>query len=254
MDLTVLKRHSTDSQDATQQTVTIERYLKANNLVPNFTIEESAHGDAPFMDRELGRVLREAQSGDRIIVSEFTRLSRDLDDSFLLLKVLKDTQVSIYAIKEDLEIDGSNMDIIIYMRVLMSAHSSSDELSKIRTRTLECMVALKFKLDTDGFFISKRSGRIIEKMGNTTNLAKAQKLANKASVIKRMENALKNTKLKQAWMTANLLQQSGLKNKQIVNTLNSSGYKTLSGGDFSTKNISRFIRTYSNIYDGEIPN
>lgn len=246
----VLKRYSSDSQDAIQQTVTIDRYLNHHNIIPDEVIEESEHGDVPFMDRELGRTIMKCEEGDKIIVSEYTRLNRgSMLDNFLMLEVIKLKGVVLHAIRENATLTGSTED---EMKVFMYAKSSALELINIKARTSESYIPIKKQLKETGEYFTKKTKRIITSLGNTTNLAVAQKLANVASIEARRNKALKNTKLKQAWMTANLLKRSGLKNTQIVNQLNSSGYKTLSGGNFSTKNIARFIRTYSKIYDGEI--
>lgn len=252
MKILVLKRHSSDSQDVIQQTVEIDRYLERMNIVPDEVIEESEHGDVPFLQRALGQTMMRCERGDRIIVSEYTRLNRgSMLDNFLMLSVIKETGVVLYAINENMELTGAEDD---EFKVFMHAKSSAKELSNIRQRTSNAMIPIKKELKEKGKYFTKKSKgkEFITSLGNTTNLAEAQKLANIASVEARKNKALKNNKLKQAWMTANLLKQSGLKNTQIVNQLNSSGYKTLSGGDFSTKNIARFIRTYSKIYDGEI--
>jgi DNA invertase Pin-like site-specific DNA recombinase len=249
MRTTALLRYSTDQQTKDQQLYTVNQYLRANNIVADNIIEESEHGDIPFMQRELGRVIMQSEQGDRIIVSEYTRFNRSIDDSFAMIRAIKERGVVLYAIKENLELDGRNGDdVMLYMQTLINASSASKELENIRSRTKAGMAVKKHEIATHGYFIAKRSGNRIEKLGNTTNLEEAQKLGREMSVIARRKSALENKKLRQAWMAANLLKESGRKNAEIISELNESGFKTLSGGKFSTKNIKRFIQTYKKIY------
>lgn len=245
----VLKRHSTDQQDALQQTRTIDRYLKLHGIIPVEIVEESEHGDVPFMERELGRMIMNSERGTTIIVSEYSRLNRgELEDSFAMIKAIKDQEVILYAIEENQTFNGMKVDDMLYLQTLMSASKSKAEIDRIRSRTKSSLGVRKDAIDKDGFFIAKRSKRKIKKMGNTTNLEYAQELGREASVAKRIENARKNKKLRQAWMMANLLKEAKRTNTEIVNELNYSEFTTLSGGKFSTKNIKRFIETYRKIY------
>lgn len=112
-------RVSTDRQDAESQRTAIDNYYKHN---PNNAItytEDHISGKIPWQDRKLKYVLDHAEPHDTIIVSEITRIERNLIGVLTFIHACQLKRISVVAIKSALEItDSLNSKITVAMLAL----------------------------------------------------------------------------------------------------------------------------------------
>ena len=115
-------RVSTDEQDYENQKSGVVRYCEYKGLeIDKEVVEEGVSGKIEYKKRKLGRLIKKLKSGDLLIVSELSRLSRSMTDTFDMVKVLKDKGVNIYCVKENMEINDSALGLMIMSVFAFSA-------------------------------------------------------------------------------------------------------------------------------------
>ena len=102
-------------------------------------VVETASGKLPYRKRKLGRLLRRLRSGDVLIVTEISRLSRSLTEIMAIMGYCLEKKVCIYTTKERYTFDNS-----INSKVLCFAFGLVAEIERnlISMRTKEAL-ALK---------------------------------------------------------------------------------------------------------------
>jgi DNA invertase Pin-like site-specific DNA recombinase len=142
-------RVSTDEQDYENQKSGVVRYCEYKGLeIDKEVIEEGVSGKIEYKKRKLGKLIKELKSGDLLIVSELSRLSRSMTDTFDMVKVLKDKGVNIYCVKENMEINDSALGLMI---MSVFAFSAQIERERISQRTKEALAKKK----ADGVHIGR---------------------------------------------------------------------------------------------------
>lgn len=145
-------RVSTDEQDYENQKSGVVRYCEYKGLeIDREVIEEGVSGKIEYKKRKLGKLIKELKSGDLLIVSELSRLSRSMTDTFDMVKVLKDKGVNIYCVKENMEINDSALGLMI---MSVFAFSAQIERERISQRTKEALAKKK----ADGVHIGRPYG------------------------------------------------------------------------------------------------
>lgn len=145
-------RVSTDEQDYENQKSGVVRYCEYKGLeIDKEVIEEGVSGKIEYKKRKLGRLIKELKSGDLLIVSELSRLSRSMTDTFDMVKVLKDKGVNIYCVKENMEINDSALGLMI---MSVFAFSAQIERERISQRTKEALAKKK----ADGVHLGRPYG------------------------------------------------------------------------------------------------
>lgn len=134
-------RVSTDEQDYENQKSGVVRYCEYKGLeIDKEVIEEGVSGKIEYKKRKLGKLIKELKPGDLLIVSELSRLSRSMTDTFDMVKVLKDKGVNIYCVKENMEINDSALGLMI---MSVFAFSAQIERERISQRTKEALAKKK---------------------------------------------------------------------------------------------------------------
>lgn len=118
-------RVSTDGQTGENQKIQIKAYCKAKRLHHVKWIDETVSGIRTPTKRKLGDVLKTAQAGDVVIVTELSRLGRSLIMIMNVLQEFLDKGVKVKAIKEGFECDDS-----IVSKVLAFAFGLSAEIER----------------------------------------------------------------------------------------------------------------------------
>lgn len=145
-------RVSTDEQDFENQKSGVVRYCEYKGLKINKEIvEEGVSGKIDYKKRKLGKLVKELKDGDMLIVSELSRLSRSMTDTFELVKVLKNKGVNIYCVKENMEINDSALGLMI---MSVFAFSAQIERERISQRTKEALARKK----AEGVHIGRKPG------------------------------------------------------------------------------------------------
>ena len=230
-------RHSTDKQDERQQLNTIKAYTEANDITVNEVCGESEHGDVDYTKRELGSLIERCNEGDIIIASEASRLSRSMDVSFSLIRLVKEKNIFIHIVSEGfiLSRDGNEMQ---YLQMFISASAAEKELKHNRSRTKSALMIRKALIDENGGFVSK-SGNWCTKLGNPTGkgLDKARDTYAKTRAERQCSDRIRMT---YAFLVE--LRASGLKLNECVERLNKAGFKTITGLKFKHKaSVSQII-------------
>lgn len=111
-------------------------------------------------------------------------------------------------------------------------------LNSIRTKL--GLKVLKDNITKNGYHTSKRTGEPITKLGNP-NIAEVQQMAADAAGEAHRERKEADEEWQKCKKLAMLLRGDGKSYKEIYNTLNGSGIKTRTGGNWGLSSISRLL-------------
>jgi DNA invertase Pin-like site-specific DNA recombinase len=133
-------RISSDKQSVENQKFEILKFADKKKLRINEWIEETISGTKRVEERKLGRLLQQTEKGDILIVSELSRLGRNLMEVMSILHDCMERDIKVFTIKEGYEL-GNN----INSKVLAFAFSLSAEIERdlISQRTKEALARKK---------------------------------------------------------------------------------------------------------------
>jgi len=106
-------------------------------------VSEKISGCTSWKNRKLFQVVESMTAGDIIIVPELSRIGRSTLDILEVLKRLSEKHVKVYSVKENFEINGSDIQSKM-MRTLLSLFSEI-ERDLISQRTKEGLAQAKLK-------------------------------------------------------------------------------------------------------------
>lgn len=129
-------RVSTEKQHVINQREEIIRYANEHNLVIDRWEMEVVSGSRKKEDRHLGYLLKSLKSGDILIVTELSRLSRSLYEIMNILNHCLEHHITLYSTK-----DGYAFDNSINSKVLAFAFGLVAEIERnlISLRTREAL-------------------------------------------------------------------------------------------------------------------
>lgn len=129
-------RVSSDKQTTENQHFEITNYSNAKKMPINEWIEETISGTKKVSERELGKLLDKMLKGDILIVTELSRLGRNLMQIMSILHTCMEKEIMVFTIKENYEL-GNN----INSKVLAFAFGLSAEIERnlISQRTKEAL-------------------------------------------------------------------------------------------------------------------
>lgn len=133
-------RVSTDKQSADNQRFEILKYADAKKITIDKWIEETVSGEKSIHQRMLGSILEQLDKHDTLIVSELSRLGRNLMEIMSILHTCMQKDVQVHTLKEQYEL-GNN----INSKVLAFAFSLSADIERqlISQRTKEALARKK---------------------------------------------------------------------------------------------------------------
>ena len=148
-------RVSTEKQTLENQQNEILRFADSRDLRVDRWVTETVSGKTRDRDRKLGPLLRRMQSGDTLIVTEISRLSRTLTDLMSILGRCLEKNIVLYSTKEGYAFDNS-----INSKVLCFAFGLVAEIERnlISMRTKEALAARK----ADGVVLGRRKGSCVK--------------------------------------------------------------------------------------------
>lgn len=101
-------RVSSDDQTCESQRLGVIDYASKNNLVINKEyFDEGVSGAIEVKERKLNNIVKQAKSGDKLIVSELSRIGRSTFDVLKTINTLNKKGVDIYLVKQNMLIDQS---------------------------------------------------------------------------------------------------------------------------------------------------
>ncbi len=144
-------RVSTGKQHPANQKDEIERFAARKNITVNRWVVEVASGSKSEKDRKLGRLLKTMQSGDILIITEISRLSRTLTEIMSIMGRCLEKGIILYTTKE-----GYTFDNTINSKVLCFAFGLVAEIERnlISMRTKEALAMRK----AEGVRLGRRPG------------------------------------------------------------------------------------------------
>ena len=162
-------RVSTNKQSVENQRFEILKYADVHKITIDKWVEETVSSRRKLTDRLLGKTLEQLEENDILIVSELSRLGRNLMEVMSILNTCMDRDVKVHTIKEKYEL-GNN----INSKVLAFAFSLSAEIERqlISQRTKEALARKK----SEGKQLGRPKG----------SLSKQTKLSGKEDVIKEL--------------------------------------------------------------------
>ncbi len=133
-------RVSTDRQTVENQRFEILKFADQKKIQVGEWIEETISGTKKYQDRQLGKLLCNLKKDDILVVSELSRLGRNLMEVMSILHDCMERDIKVYAVKEGYEL-GNN----INSKVLAFAFGLSAEIERnlISQRTKEALARIK---------------------------------------------------------------------------------------------------------------
>lgn len=165
-------RVSSDRQTTKNQYFEISSYAENREMKIDKWVDETVSSRKALGDRKLGELLKTLGRGDTVVVSEISRLGRNLMQIMGILNFCMERLVKIIAIKENYEL-GDN----INSKVLAFAFGLSAEIERnlISQRTKEALARRR----ADGLPLGRPKG----------SSAKRLKLSGKEELIERYISA-----------------------------------------------------------------
>ena len=162
-------RVSTDKQTTENQRYEILKFSKEREMEIEEWIEETISATKKLDDRKFGALLKRMKKGDILIVTELSRLGRNLMQIMSILHNCMEKDVMVYTIKEHYEL-GNN----INSKVLAFAFGLSAEIERnlISQRTKEALARRK----SEGVILGRPMG----------SKSKTTKLTNKEEEIRQL--------------------------------------------------------------------
>ena len=178
-------RYSGDKQDEQSQSVIIDRWCQSKGIKCDDTImDEAISGKAGTLSkRALQQLLDKLESGDTLIVSELSRITRAGIGELVSIveNYLKPRKIRFILCNYNLDINCSCIDPITELMLVLMATFAKIERDSLVSRTTAALEARKELIRQNGGFMSK-SGRWCTSLGNPSSDRSEARLA---SIVKR---------------------------------------------------------------------
>jgi len=145
-------RVSTERQNTENQRFEILNFAETKGIVIERWIDETISATKKLDERKFGKLLKKMKKGDQLVVTELSRLGRNLMQIMKILHDCMERDIMVYTIKEKYEL-GNN----INSKVLAFAFGLSAEIERnlISQRTKEALARKK----AEGVILGRPKGR-----------------------------------------------------------------------------------------------
>jgi DNA invertase Pin-like site-specific DNA recombinase len=135
-------RVSTIDQDTEKNKADVLSFANSKDFIGQVEfVEEKISGMQSWKKRKLKDLVDSMTSGDVIIVPELSRVGRSLVEVLEVLNVLSAKEVSVYSVKEDFKLNGSDIQSKV-MRTMLGLFAEI-ERDLISARTKEGLAAAR---------------------------------------------------------------------------------------------------------------
>jgi DNA invertase Pin-like site-specific DNA recombinase len=150
-------RVSTDKQTTENQKFEIKKFATEHQVLIGEWIEETISATKKLEIRKFGQLLNRMQKGDLLVVTELSRLGRNLMQIMKILHDCMEKDIKVFTIKERYEL-GDN----INSKVLAFAFGLSAEIERnlISQRTKEALARRK----AEGIILGRPKGKKSENL------------------------------------------------------------------------------------------
>jgi DNA invertase Pin-like site-specific DNA recombinase len=231
-------RYSTGKQDERQQENTIINYCHSHNIpLPEVTyMDQATSGSVSWENRNLAELISVLEPGDTLIVSEISRLSRSISDTFELVdKVFRSKRIRFIICNMNLDIDCSQpSSFVVQTMVFMFSCAAQMEREFIMQRCKSSAQVRQHLIKTQGGFVSKSGNWCTKPTGNTKiDVARAISASNRAKKTLMVDKAIFGLLI--------TMKDNGLVLDEMAHVLNNLGYKNARGRKFNKNNVARLI-------------
>ncbi len=123
-------RVSTDKQTVENQRFELQKFATERGIVIDKWISETVSGTKAASDRKLGPLLRKMKKGDTLILSEISRLGRNLMQIMSILNLCMSKETRVLTVKERYELGNNINSQILAFAFGLSAQIERDLISQ----------------------------------------------------------------------------------------------------------------------------
>lgn len=123
-------RVSTDKQTVENQRFEVQKFATERQLVIDKWVAETASGTKSASDRKLGPLLKKMKKGDILIISEISRLGRNLMAIMSILNKCMSRETMVLTVKEKYELGNNINSQILAFAFGLSAQIERDLISQ----------------------------------------------------------------------------------------------------------------------------
>ncbi len=177
-------RVSSDKQTVENQKFSIIEYCKAKNIKVNDWIEETISSRKKLDKRQLGQLLNQLETGDVIIITEISRLARNLYEIAGILQLAIDKEVEIISIKENYCFRNDIQSKIMAYTFGLAAEIERNLISLRTKQSLDKLKQQNIKLgrpfgkESRKLKLSKNKNKVIELLNKGTPKAHIARIMN----------------------------------------------------------------------------
>ena len=139
-------RVSTDKQTVENQRFEINKFATEKGVVIEKWVSETVSGTKAAKDRKLGPLLKKMKKGDTLIISEISRLGRNLMQIMSILNLCMTKDAAVLTVKERYELGNNINSQILAFAFGLSAQIERDLISQRTKEGLARRVAEGQKL------------------------------------------------------------------------------------------------------------
>lgn len=144
-------RVSIDKQTVENQRFEVQKFATEKKIVIDKWISETVSGTKAASDRKLGPLLRKMKKGDTLIISEISRLGRNLMQIMSILNLCMTKETMVLTVKERYELGNNINSQILAFAFGLSAQIERDLISQ---RTKEGLARRK----SEGMKLGREKG------------------------------------------------------------------------------------------------
>lgn len=133
-------RVSTDKQTVENQRFELQKFATEKKIVIDKWVSETVSGTKAASDRKLGPLLKKMKKGDILILSEISRLGRNLMQIMSILNLCMTKETMVFTAKEKYELGNNINSQILAFAFGLSAQIERDLISQ---RTKEALARKK---------------------------------------------------------------------------------------------------------------